>query len=274
MPRQISPRNGYERAPDGLPARVVGRWVERKAFYTDRYAAIFSVGMKNRWPRRCYIELFAGPGVSVDRSSGRFVPGSALLAMEHPFTDFLFVDIDKTAASALRQRAEQKRGTRNVWVRAMDCNRAIGSIMERIPDDAISLAFVDPTAAQVRFSTIAQLANRRVDLLFTFHVGAFRRAVSTRARDIEAFFPPHADWRGALRLPLERQIPALVNVYQEGLKSHGYQQAGTKWVSMRNSRNVLMYVLVLFTKHPRGQEFWQKAIAEEETGQTRLFPWL
>lgn len=264
----------YREGLDGLPARIVGGWVDRKAFYIDRYARMVAVGMKNRWPRRCYIELFAGPGLSWDRGGRRFVAGSALMAMEQPFTDYLLVDIDPVAVGALRQRVEAKRAGRRVWVATADCNAAVDEIVRRIPPGAINLVFVDPTAAQVGFSTIERLAAvPRTDLLFTFHVGAIRRAARTPAAEIEAFFPPGADWRRAAALPAG-QISSLLSLYLAGLEPYGYRQDGVRWVPMFNSRNALMYVLVLFTQHERGQDFWEKATAGELTGQTRLFPHL
>jgi three-Cys-motif partner protein len=273
--RRRDKRPTYIDGPDDLPARIVGGWVERKAFYVGRAASIFATGMKNLWPRRCYIELFAGPGLSWNERAKRFVAGSALMAMDYPFTDYFFVDVDPIATSALERRAEAKKGDRELWVRTSDCNVAVAEIVPLIPAGALSLVFVDPTAAQISFRAIERVAALRADLLFTFHVGAFRRAARTaRAREIDAFFPPGADWRAALRLPLDRQIDALLALYLRGLEPYGYRQEGSKVVPMRNSRNALMYVLVLFTKHPRGQDFWAKAIGDEETGQTRAFPWI
>src|SRR6266566_6808642 len=48
-------------ASDGLPARCVGQWSKDKCYYIGRYAAIFSAGMKDKFPKRDYIDLFAGP---------------------------------------------------------------------------------------------------------------------------------------------------------------------------------------------------------------------
>lgn len=273
-------KNPYRTAPDGLPARIVGEWVERKSFYLERYVDIFSVGMKNKWPYRTYIELFAGPGVSWDRRHRVFVPGSALIAAEYPFTHLFFVDIDQLAIDAIRDRVarklgQMKAGDRVVWARRLDCNAAVDQIVPQIPGGSINLVFVDPTAAQVRFSTVEKLAAvPHTDILFTFHVSAFRRAWRSRAAEIEAFFPPGSDWRSAVRLPRDQQIQRLLQLYLAGLEPYGYRQDGLKVVPMRHSRNGLMYVLVLFTPHPVGQDFWEKATAVEETGQERLFAWM
>jgi three-Cys-motif partner protein len=229
----------YVPGPDGLPARVVGEWVDRKAYYLDRYARMFAVGMRNAWPRRSYIELFAGPGVSWEKTAGRYVSGSALKAMEHPFTDFFFVDRDSTAVRALRERAPRFQAGRALLIYEADCNRAVDDITMLLSGSGINLVFADPTAAQVRFSTIEKFARvPRTDLLFTFHVGAIRRAAAVgKAESIDLFFPDGADWRAATRLPRLEQIPSLLQLYARGLEPFGYLQEPLLWVPMRSRSN-------------------------------------
>ena len=72
----------YVVAPDGLPARVVGRWVDRKVRYVDHEANIFATGMHKIWARRGYIELFAGPGCSYNKATREFIAGSAIRALD------------------------------------------------------------------------------------------------------------------------------------------------------------------------------------------------
>src|SRR5665811_1084362 len=89
MPRS---RLQYVPAKDGLPARQVGPWVERKAHYVDYYADMFATGMK-KWPRRAYVELFAGTGVSWDYGHRVEIDGSAVRALRRDFTEYVFVDL-------------------------------------------------------------------------------------------------------------------------------------------------------------------------------------
>src|SRR2546423_911392 len=98
----------YYTAPDGMPAREVGPWVDRKAYFVDRYAEMFATGMKNLWARRTYVELFAGSGMSYDRARRNFIEGSALRALRSDFTDFVFVDIDPVAVAALDVRLDRR----------------------------------------------------------------------------------------------------------------------------------------------------------------------
>jgi len=82
-------------------------------YYVERYLAIFNGGMKNKWPRRGYIDLMAGPGRCVVRESGEEFEGSPVLALrsQPPFAQAVFVEADDVAAAALERRtiADQQR---------------------------------------------------------------------------------------------------------------------------------------------------------------------
>src|SRR5438105_2170269 len=49
---------------DGLHAPEVGRWAEQKYRLVATYAGMFATGMKKKWEKRIYIDLFAGAGRS------------------------------------------------------------------------------------------------------------------------------------------------------------------------------------------------------------------
>lgn len=261
----------YETAPDGLPARSVGRWVERKDHYVDRFAAIFGNGMKNKWPARGYIELFAGPGQSFDRARHVFVPGSAIRALRQNFTHYAFVDIDPIATNALRERIRILGREAVAPVIQGDCNAAVGAIRGAIPANALSLAFVDPTNWQVRLSTIEALVkDRPVDLLMTFHAGSMLRMEQLANDDLDAFFGTD-EWGEVLRGPRRERVAALLALYNRQLEPFGYLPSSTERVHVKNSRNVAMYELVVFSKNQRGIDFWRKAMAGvDESGQSSL----
>ena len=66
---------------DGLPARTVSEWNDRKHHFLRRYMEIFAVGMRRRWKERAYVDLFAGPGRTYNQDTGRFDDGSPLIAL-------------------------------------------------------------------------------------------------------------------------------------------------------------------------------------------------
>lgn len=261
-------------APDGLLARVVGPWVVRKTHHVDRFVDIFVTAMKGKWDGLGYVELFSGPGVSFDRVRREYLEGSPLRALRRDFTDYAFVDLDPLATGTLLKRIEvTPPGPRRVLVKSGDCNDQVDAIRSAIPRRALTLAFVDPTNWQVRFDTIARLVDgRSTDLLFTFHVGAMRRMVKTASTPaLDAFFGTGA-WRDTLTRPMADRTRALVDLYNEQLASLGYLRgAAANAVSVRNSREVTMYQLVLFSRHELGGKFWREAQRVNELGQRTLW---
>lgn len=259
--------------PDGLSARTVGPWVARKEHFVGRYSSMFARGMRNHWERRAYVELFAGPGLSLNKATGEFTDGSPIRAMLAELTDFVFVDNDPLATAALSTRAEPRRGGRSLTVITADCNDAVPQVARALPGDALTLAFVDPTGWQVRMETMLALTHeRRVDLLVTFHAGQMKRVAQYPVPELDGFFGSNA-WRSALGLPRNERSERLLRLYNEALLPNDYLAECWRYaVPIRNSRNVIMYYLVLFTKHRRGIDFWSKAIAVDEARQPDLFP--
>jgi three-Cys-motif partner protein len=248
--------------------------VDRKVHYVDRYASIFAVGMR-QYPRRAYIELFAGPGLSWDRGHRAFVKGSALRALDFDFTDYVFVDLDPKATAALDERIDRlgARRSKKITVITNDCNAAVDAIRQALPSShLISLAFVDPTNWQVSFDSIRRLvSSQRVDLLFTFHDGNMRRMVQPGVPRLDAFFGT-PEWRQVLKLPQSQVGCELRRLYNRQLQTLGYRpDSDLDSVPVRNTVNRVIYELLLFSKHPRGLDFWRKASSISELGQRSLW---
>ncbi len=254
---------------DGFPARIVGPWVARKAYFVDRYAQMFATGMKNQWPQRAYVELFAGPGRSWEAESGRFVPGSPLRSFDREFTDRAFIEMNPEVAAALDQRIRARGATAPVFVG--DCNDKIGDLIAAVPPRALTLAFVDPTNWQVRFETIAALVTaRKVDLMVSFMYGAMKRVETADPPALTAFFGTPA-WKDCLSGARWEVLDDLASLYNAQLEQFGYLPSFRRREIVKNGKNVAMYALILFSRDPRGVEFWGKAIGgPTETGQNRL----
>ena len=61
---------------DGLVSLEVGPWAEAKHRLVSLYSTYFSSGMKAKWSRRIYVELYAGAGFSRIRGTSKFLFGS------------------------------------------------------------------------------------------------------------------------------------------------------------------------------------------------------
>jgi hypothetical protein len=66
---------------DGLFCLDAGPWVVNKYQTLFDYMQMFSTGMKGRWGKRAYIDLYSGPGCVRERTTGRMMKGSPLLAL-------------------------------------------------------------------------------------------------------------------------------------------------------------------------------------------------
>jgi three-Cys-motif partner protein len=267
---------------DGLPARVSGPWAREKLTYLRKYMHIFSVGMKNRFPNRVYIDLLAGPGRCIEEDTLDEFDGSPLLALacEEPFTRVLLVEGDTTLSDALRSRVGDR-----ATIFADDCNDpgVIQAIRQSLGPETLALAFIDNLGLDVPLSTIRRLTvGKRVDLCITFQTGDLRRNLESAVRGgdearWDAFFGDRA-WRPIAIDAARRNLSAaetateLLDHYGDQLRTLGYGTVRHSLRAMRNSRNVDLYRVVLAGKHPKAGEFFDKVSTIDPYGQ-RTLPW-
>ncbi|MBI3748042.1 MAG: three-Cys-motif partner protein TcmP [Chloroflexi bacterium] len=259
---------------DGLPARVVREWARRKHHYLERYTGIFASGMKKKFPQRAYLDLFAGPGRCFERETGEIYDGSPLIGLHRNFTDHIYVELEDKAAAALETRCSPYTPGRRVTVIQGDCNAKIDEVIAHLPRSGITFAFIDPTNWQISFDTIQKLtAARRVDLLVSFFGPSMKRVADLDRPRLDAFFGTKA-WQtdprflGPDRLPT---LSGLLACYREQLARIGYlNQVSAREIPVKNSKNVPMYLLAFFSKHPLGYTFWDRITTEDEKGQIAL----
>jgi three-Cys-motif partner protein len=264
-------------ASDGLIAREVGRWAEDKFYYLKRACFIFSRGMKWKWSNRCFIDLFAGPGKSIIRGTRKEINGSPFVALacEEPFTDHYFVDADVNSIEALKERVRRHYPNACARYWTADCNVAVRETVQEIPNNALSLAFIDPTSVQIRMSTIVRLAAyHKVDLLINFpqHMAIQRiKNLKWSENDLNEYFGS-PDWKRVLehaRACGKNEGLALRGFYKERLEqSLGYKASGFFGDKViRSDRGLPLYYLIYASRHERGIDFWQKITVINHTGQ-------
>jgi hypothetical protein len=134
----------YLPASDGLLARKSGDWAKRKHYYLRNYCGITTRSMHQKW-RLVYLDVMAGPGLCKIEETGEEFPGSPLVALEHGFEEFIFIEDNPRLADALEQRVSRHRKTslvkviRENWVEVVEQGRL------RFSDGTLVVAFVDPT---------------------------------------------------------------------------------------------------------------------------------
>jgi three-Cys-motif partner protein len=268
---------------DGLPTRTVGPWTEQKLWFWNRYLDITTramVGHPNWKAGLAYVDLFAGPGVCVLEGTGKRIPGSVLLAAHapKPFKVILASEMDSVLANALRQRLATTPAASTSEILTGDCNVAVKDIAKKIPQRALTLAFIDPEALHVRFETIQVLASRgRVDLLILFAdrmdiVRNVDRYFEQPHSNLDKFLGPKTAWREKWPLLMNRSGDNICKLFVDDFKTQlqrhlGYQVFGEK--TMQSSKGPI-YRLIYASKHERGLEFWDKVTRKALGGQMEM----
>lgn len=272
-------KSRYLTDPDDAElARVVGAWAPEKQHYVQSYMSMFANSMKGnpKWPGGLtYVDLFAGPGVcAVDDGSGEFYEGPPLVALDLPFTNFLFVDKDPRATAALEKRVARRVAGRSCRVITDDCNAAIAQVVELIPKRSLTFAFVDPTNWQVHFDTIAALVRgRAVDVVLTFQGAMLRRVrrLDEQPR-VDRFFGTK-DWRPPLGSGEVGHLYTFVECYRRQMATLEYSDVLARLddPGMKNSKGSELYKLLFFSRSELAHGFWNSVVNVRYDGQIGLF---
>ncbi|MBI5042837.1 MAG: three-Cys-motif partner protein TcmP [Nitrospirae bacterium] len=279
---------------DGLPVQCVGRWVEDKFFFLERYLNA-SCEARRKFADKgnaVFIDLFSGPGRCIIKDEKREIDSGGIRALnrdEAPFNECFYFDISKVNVDTLKKRAGAKS---NCHVECGDSNTLINNLVATLLKQSYRyhFAFIDPFGpGGLKFETLKMLAKLdKMDMLIHFPIGAIKRNLKTwtkSANNILDNFLGTNVWRKAIKgLHGDKIFKALIDTFKEQLKSIGYPEDGLKMASsnediytglptvpVRNTREVGMYVLILASKHPLGQKIWSSIIKTNPTGQKELF---
>lgn len=272
---------------DGHLLRPSGAWALDKLDYLRRYIDVFETSMRNKWRKRTYIDLFAGPGKCIDRNTSEVFLGSPLVALttKYPFTDYWFVDNDQNNIKALSIRYKASPYADRVVCEHGDSNEKVIEIVKNLRSrPSLNLAFLDPEGLELRWDVVASLAAiERMDIIIHYPQMGLNRSMpiayeSPSTHDVDNYFGGH-DWRPIYdkyrrseESFLHRQ---LMDFYKGKLIEHGYKEAlrddevGHEPL-MSNELNAPLYRLLFASKHELGVEFWKKITSREPGGQRKL----
>jgi three-Cys-motif partner protein len=276
---------------DGLITRPSGSWASVKLDYLRRYIDIFETSMRSRWPQRNYIDLFAGPGKNTIKGTGEILLGSPLLSLitRYPFTRYYFADLDTNNLKALRLRCTASSHCNLVQTYNENANKIVLTVVAKIRQlspRSLNLVFLDPEGLELEWNTVAQLGTLRCDLIIHYSQQGLSRyigkAYETNEETIVDRFIGTDVWRDIYaswqnkprRTGVHRE---LMDLYKDRLKSLGYQDVKQSDEIMseplvRNTkRNAPLYRLIFASKHPLGDEFWEKITNRDIHGQKRMF---
>jgi three-Cys-motif partner protein len=270
--------------PDGLITPEVGRWAETKYRLFGLYDALFSSGMKDKWDKRVYIDLYAGAGISQIRGTQRLMYGSPLIALtvQHPFDKYIFCEKDPQNINALKQRTKKISPSADVQFVEGDCNARINEIVAGIPQASsnstvLSLCLVDPFNLGMDFKTIEKLAARFTDflVLLALYMDANRNYslyIDESSTKIDAFLGDKT-WRMRWASAQETNIsfPSFIaDEYSRQMCNLGYLPPPRMKEVRSHEKNLPLYHLAIFSRHPRAYQFW-KEVLKYSTDQTSMF---
>jgi len=153
----------------------VGYWSEVKLDLVRKYAQAYSAIMSKQATigAYLYIDGFAGAGVHLSRSTGEFIPGSPLNALnvDPPFSEYHFVDLDGGRAENLRSLAQ---GRDNVCVHEGDCNAILRRDVfprARYADYRRALCLLDPYGLHLQWEVIKSAGeSRSIEIFLNFPI--------------------------------------------------------------------------------------------------------
>jgi three-Cys-motif partner protein len=276
--------------PDGLPTwEEAGQWTKDKLYFWKKYIDITTKAMCGDRGRRAfpgglvYVDLFGGAGVcAIKGRSARRFPGSAIIAAHapKPFEKIIVCEKDTSLAKACRARLDKTAVAGRCEVLVGDCNQLVDEVVRKIPQRALTLAFIDPKALDVEFSTVATLSkNARVDfvVLFADAIDINRNAEHVYRSDpnsnLDRFLGPDSNWREKLD---KLENPS--HVTRRKLFAEIYQRQLTRLLGFKffeekvmTCKKLPLYRLVYASNDNLGLKFWKEALKEDSGGQRDLF---
>jgi three-Cys-motif partner protein len=167
----------------------IGYWSEVKLDILHDYAAAYSrILASQRDPRLChlYIDGFAGAGIHISKSSGAFVAGSPLIALQvaPPFCEYHLIDLAGKKVAALRALAGDNPDVR---IYHGDCNKILLEKVlprARYEDFRRALCVLDPYGLHLDWRVIAMAgAMKSVEIFLNFPVADINRNVLWHRRE-------------------------------------------------------------------------------------------
>jgi len=260
---------------DGLVCPEVGRWAETKYRLVSLYGELFSTGMKNKWDKRVYIDLYAGAGYSRIQGTSTVLKGSPVLALtvQHPFDKYIFCEEDSELRAALQIRAERTAPNADVDYVPGDCDTEIERICALIPQASpgrtvLSLCFADPFDFGIKFNTLRRLSCFFIDFLVLLAIGMdanrnYDHYVEGNSPKIDEALG-NTEWRERWKLRAHRSEfrTFLAAEFAKSMESLGYlPQALHQMKQVRsNYKNLPLYYLALFSRSKTAYGFWRDVL--------------
>lgn len=258
--------------PKPLNFDEVGEWSELKLDILRKYASAYSTILSKKNLHHAYIEGFAGAGHHVSKRSKELIPGSPqnALAVQPPFEEYYFVEMNSARAAGLRT---QTAGKQNVHVFCGDSNEILtAEVFPKIQYNEYrrALCILDPYGLHLNWRVITAAAQLgTVEIFLNFPILDMNRNVLWRNdkasnEDVKRMntFWGDDSWRNvAYRSdttlfgePEKQPNDVIADAFRERLQ----KVAGFKHVPepapMRNSKGTIVYYLFFAAQQPAARK--------------------
>ena len=261
---------------DRLICGDVHRWAEDKYRLFALYDELFSSGVKNKWDRRVYTDLYAGAGFSRIQGTRTFLKGSPIIALTVtcPFDKYIFCEEDEQLLAALNARAGRIVPEANVSYVPGNCGEKADEIFEAIPkasskNRVISLSMVDPFDFGLKFETLKKLSEVYMDFIVLLAIGMdanrnYDHYVEGNSPKIDEALG-NTKWRERWKLAGSRRSnfrQFLAVEFSKSMESLVYLPTPLERMKLvrSNEKNLPLYYLALFSRHDTGHKFWEQVL--------------
>jgi len=254
----------------------IGYWSEIKLEIIKKYAGAYSKILSNQKVPclyHIYIDAFAGAGKHISKTTGEWVEGSPMKALNviPPFKEYHFIDLDKRKIQSLHEIAGEKN---NIFIYEEDCNKILlNKIFPKVKyqDYKRALCLLDPYGLHLNWDIIFTAGQMRsIEIFLNFPVADMNRNVlwkdSNRVepKQIQRMnnFWGDQSWKTVAYRP-SKQLPLFGEPDNEKMNNEGIVEAfrerlinvaGFRYVpkplAMRNSMNAVVYYLFFASQKP------------------------
>ncbi len=265
---------------DDFTIPVVREWSLEKYKLVGSYCDIFTSGMKQKWNQLVYIDLFAGAGYARVKENNKVYLNSALLAMStpRPFTKYILCEQDDEKFDALSRRVKRDFSHLNCELIHGDSNSNVDKVIKAIPsydknNTLLPFCFVDPYSLNLNFETIKMLGNRLMDFLIlqALHMDAnrnFEKYLNEQNPRISEYLGLD-NWRELFEkdgnIYRKDFVRFLADQYQNQMCNLGYQKMKHMHQIRSNEKNLPLYYLSFYSKHPTGEKFFKEIQSRVKT---------
>ena len=261
---------------DGLSCPDVGSWAETKYRLLVLYDELFSTGMKNKWDKRVYIDLYAGAGYARVKGTAKILKGSPILALTvtHPFDKYIFCEENVELLDALKARVTRLSPQAQAVYIQGSCDAQIEQICKEIPkgsssNKVLSLCLVDPFDFGIKFETLRKLSGVYIDFVVLLAIGMdasrnYDHYVDGNSPKIDEALG-NTEWRDRWKAVGVRRSdfrPFLAAEFAMSMKSLDYLETPIDRMKLVRSdeKNLQLYYLALFSRHKTAFKFWDDVL--------------